>query len=89
MRQRETAGTSSRAYGVAPRQRFTLLMRDALALVPKSAQQMVAATIRTVFAQPDAAAAREQWRRVADTFRARFGRLATTTTDPTTRIYTT
>ena len=51
-------------------------MRDALGLVPKSAQQMVAATIRTVFAQPDAAAAREQWRRVADTFRARFGRLA-------------
>ena len=51
-------------------------MRDALALVPKSAQQMVAATIRTVFAQPDAAAARDQWRRVADTFRARFGRLA-------------
>jgi transposase-like protein len=51
-------------------------MRDALGLVPKSAQQMVAATIRTVFAQPDAAAAREQWRRVADTFRARYGRLA-------------
>ena len=51
-------------------------MRDALALVPKSAQQMVAATIRTVFAQPDAAAAREQWRRVADTFRARYSRLA-------------
>jgi transposase-like protein len=51
-------------------------MRDALALVPKSAQQMVAATIRTVFAQPDAAAAREQWRRVADTFRTRFSRLA-------------
>jgi putative transposase len=51
-------------------------MRDALGLVPKSAQQMVAATIRTVFAQPDAAAAREQWRRVADMFRARFPRLA-------------
>jgi transposase-like protein len=51
-------------------------MRDALGLVPKSAQQMVAATIRTVFAQPDAVAAREQWRRVADTFRARYGRLA-------------
>src|SRR5579864_356947 len=51
-------------------------MRDALGLVPKSAQQMVAATIRTVFAQPDAAAAREQWRRVADTFRSRYGRLA-------------
>jgi transposase-like protein len=51
-------------------------MRDALGLVPKSAQQMVAATIRTVFAQPDGAAACEQWRRVADTFRARYPRLA-------------
>ena len=44
-------------------------IRNALALVPKSAPQMVAATIRTVFAQPDAAGAREQWRRVADGFR--------------------
>src|SRR5207302_7622886 len=51
-------------------------MRDALGLVQKSAQQMVAATIRTVFAQPDANAAREQWRRVADTFRACFPRVA-------------
>ena len=51
-------------------------MRDAVGLVPKNAQQMVAATIRTVFAQPDAAAAHEQWRRVADTFRPRFARLA-------------
>jgi transposase-like protein len=51
-------------------------MRDALGLVQKSAQQMVAATIRTVFAQPDASAAREQWRRVADMFRARFPRVA-------------
>ena len=46
-------------------------MRDALGLVPKSAQQMVAATIRTVYAQPDAPAAREQWQRVAETFRPR------------------
>ncbi len=51
-------------------------VRNALALVPKSAQQLVAATIRTVFAQPDAASAREQWRRVADSFRDRFPRLA-------------
>jgi transposase-like protein len=51
-------------------------MRNALALVPKNAQQMVAATIRTVFVQPDAASAREQWRRVADSFRPRFPRLA-------------
>src|SRR5262249_57777883 len=38
-------------------------LRHALALVPKSAAQLVAATIRTVFAQPDAPSAREQWRR--------------------------
>ncbi len=51
-------------------------VRNALALVPKSAAQMVAATIRTVFAQPDAASAKEQWRRVADGFRGGYPRLA-------------
>lgn len=51
-------------------------LRNTLALVPKSAAQMVAATIRTVFAQPDARSASEQWRRVADGFRARYPRLA-------------
>jgi len=51
-------------------------VRNALALVPKSAQQLVAATIRTVFAQPDAASAREQWRRVTENLRDRFPRLA-------------
>jgi transposase-like protein len=51
-------------------------VRNALALVPKGAQAMVAATIRTVFAQPDATSAREQWRRVADGFRPRWPRLA-------------
>src|ERR671933_1788145 len=51
-------------------------VRDALALVPRSAAQMVAATIRTVFVQPDAATARETWRKVADGFRPRWGRLA-------------
>jgi putative transposase len=51
-------------------------VRNALALVPKSAAQMVAATIRTVFVQPDADRAREQWRRVADGFRTSFPRLA-------------
>ncbi len=50
-------------------------VRNALALVPKSAAQMVAATIRTVFAQPDAAGAREQWRRVRDSLAERFPRL--------------
>ena len=51
-------------------------VRNALALVPKSAQQLAAATIRTVFAQPDAASTREQWRRVADNLRPRFPKLA-------------
>jgi putative transposase len=51
-------------------------VRNALALVPKAAQQMVAATIRTVFVQPDAVTAREPWRKVADGFRPRWPRLA-------------
>ncbi|MCA1838447.1 MAG: IS256 family transposase, partial [Actinobacteria bacterium] len=51
-------------------------MRNALSLVPKAAQQMVGATIRTVFAQLDAQSAHEQWRRVADGFRKRFPKLA-------------
>lgn len=54
----------------------THFLRNALALVPKSAQELVAASIRTVFAQPDAALAREPWRRVADGFRTRFPKLA-------------
>jgi putative transposase len=51
-------------------------MRNALSLVPKAAQQMVGATIRTVFAQPDSASAHQQWRRVSEGFRHRFPRLA-------------
>jgi putative transposase len=50
-------------------------MRNALSLVPKAAQQMVGATIRTVFAQPDVGSAREQWLRVSEGFRHRFPRL--------------
>jgi putative transposase len=51
-------------------------VRNLLALVPKSAAEMVAATVRTVFAQPDAPSAREQWRAVADRLRARFPKAA-------------
>ncbi len=51
-------------------------LRNALALVPKSAAEMVAATIRTVFVQPDAASTQEQWRRVADGLRGQFPKLA-------------
>ena len=51
-------------------------LRNALALVPKVAQTLVAATLRTVFAQPTPEATRQQWRQVADGFRARWPRLA-------------
>lgn len=54
----------------------THFMRNALALVPKGTQQMVAATIRTVFFQPDPQSARETWRKVADGFRGRWPKLA-------------
>lgn len=54
----------------------THFMRNALCLVPKSAQPLVAATIRTVFAQPEPDAARDTWRRIADGFRSRFPKLA-------------
>ena len=50
--------------------------RNALALVLKTASQMLAATIRTVFVQPVAASARQAWRRVADGFRPKWPRLA-------------
>jgi putative transposase len=51
-------------------------MRNTLTLVPKAAQQMVGATIRTVFAQPDSQSARQQWLRVSDGFQHRFARLS-------------
>jgi transposase-like protein len=51
-------------------------MRNALSLVPKATQQMVGATIRTVFAQPDSESAHQQWRKVSDGFRARFPKLS-------------
>lgn len=51
-------------------------VRNALALVPKGASQLVAATIRTVFVQPDPVSAHEQWRRVADGFRTPYPKLA-------------
>lgn len=50
-------------------------MRNALSLVPKTAQQMVGATIRTAFAQPDSQSAGQQWRRISEGFRSRFPRL--------------
>lgn len=51
-------------------------VRNALALVPKAAAQLVAATIRTVFAQPEPEMAQVAWHQVAEGFRARYPRLA-------------
>ncbi|MDQ6773385.1 MAG: IS256 family transposase [Candidatus Dormibacteraeota bacterium] len=50
-------------------------MRNALATVPKLAQQMVAATLRTIFAQPDAAAAHEAVERISRLFAKRYPQL--------------
>jgi len=50
-------------------------VRNALSLVPKHAQQMVAAMIRTVFAQPDQQSAREAVTRVCHIFEKRFPQL--------------
>jgi len=47
-------------------------MRNIVAAVPKSAQAMVAATVRTIFEQSDRAAARAQLRQVCATLQARF-----------------
>lgn len=51
-------------------------MRNLLARVPKHAQPMVAALVRTVFAQPDQASARQQLEQVAGTLQRRFAQAA-------------
>jgi transposase-like protein len=50
-------------------------MRNLLATVPKAAHQMVAATIRTVFAQPDRPTAKAAVDRVCALFEKRFPKL--------------
>src|SRR5665213_520948 len=51
-------------------------MRNVLSHVPKASAEMVAATVRTIFAQPDAASTRAHLRVVADTLRERFEKAA-------------
>jgi putative transposase len=51
-------------------------MRNALAHVPKGQHTMVAAAIRQAFLQPDAAAAHQTWRHVADQLRPHWPKLA-------------
>lgn len=52
-------------------------MRNALAYAGKTQRRIVSAWIGTAFAQDDAAAARKQWRDVADQARPRVSKLAT------------
>jgi putative transposase len=63
-------------YGASWQRCRVHFVRNALTLVPKSSAQLVAATIRTVFAQPEPEMARQQWRHVADGFRPRYPKLA-------------
>ena len=51
-------------------------LRNASALVPKSAAGLVATAIRTVFAEPEVDSARRRWRQVADGFRTPYPKLA-------------
>ena len=51
-------------------------MRNALAHAGKSGRRVVAAFVATAFAQDTAAAAKAQWRQVADQVRARLPKLA-------------
>src|SRR5438067_2503366 len=51
-------------------------IRNALAHVPKGQHTMVAAAIRQAFLQPDAEAAHQTWRHVADQLRSRWPKLA-------------
>jgi len=61
-------------------------MRNALATVPKLAQQMVAATLRTVFAQADAPSAKETIERVCRLFEKRYPQLVACLRDAETDV---
>jgi len=61
-------------------------MRNALATVPKLAQQMVAATLRTIFAQPDATSAQETVERVCRLFEKRYPQLVACLRDAETDV---
>src|ERR1700730_4150269 len=61
-------------------------MRNALATVPKVAQQMAAATLRTIFAQPDRATAHAAVERIARLFEKRYPKLVETLTEAETDI---
>jgi transposase-like protein len=57
------------------------MMRNLLAKVPRTSTEMVAAAVRTIFAQPDAAAVAEQFERVATMLEAQFPEVAASLRD--------
>jgi putative transposase len=61
-------------------------MRNALAHAGRSGRRVVSAFIATAFAQNDAEAARQQWRRVADQLRPKVPRLAALMDDSETDV---
>ncbi len=61
--------------GTVWQRRWGHFLRNVLALAPKAAQQMVAASIRTVFVQPDRPSAVAAWRKVAERLRRQFPRV--------------
>ena len=58
-------------------------MRNVLSRVPKASAEMVAAAIRTIFAQPDAGHVRSQLVEVADMLTGQFPEVAAMLTDST------
>jgi putative transposase len=63
-------------------------LRNVLAQVPKSAQAMVAATVRTIFQQPDRQAAQAQLRQVVGLLADRFPRVVRLLEDAEEELFT-
>lgn len=63
-------------------------LRNVLALVPKSAQAMVAATVRTIFEQPDRQAAQAQLAHVVGVLSERFPRVVRLLEDAEEEVFT-
>lgn len=62
------------------------LMRNLLAHVPKSHKEMIAATVRTIFAQPDPETTRTQLRQVVDMLELRYPKAAELLADAETDV---
>jgi transposase-like protein len=71
-----TAAIEATLLGAAWQRCRVHFTRNALALVSKAAQGLVASAVRSIFEQPDEESARAQLRRVADGLRPRFPKVA-------------